>query len=75
MAAVATRSRSSALLPEPDEWLTVEEFMAEFKLSRRTVDRWRAEGKGPHFERIGGHGPLRTKRSRVSAWLKGTAAA
>lgn len=68
MAAVAT-----AGLRRPaaeDEWLTVEEFMAEFKLSRRTVDRWRALGTGPRFERLGGHGPLRTKRSRVDAWLK-----
>ena len=54
-----------------DEWLTVDEFMVEFKLSRRTVDRWRALGTGPRFERLGGHGPLRTKRSRVEAWLNG----
>ncbi len=68
MAAVATAGarRASA----EDEWLTVDEFMAEFKLSRRTVDRWRALGTGPQFERLGGHGPLRTKRSRVDAWLK-----
>ena len=72
MTAVATRLRSLARPPEPDEWLSVEEFMAEFKLSRRTVDRWRALGTGPRFERLGGHGPLRTRRSRVNAWLNGT---
>lgn len=48
-----------------DEWLTVEELCAELKVSRRTFDRWQAIGTGPKCERLGGHGPLRCRRS----WL------
>ena len=32
---------------EQDEWLTVEEVCTELKISRRTLDRWRAPGQGP----------------------------
>lgn len=52
----------------PDEWLTVEEICTELKISRRTFDRWRAIGTGPKCERLGGHGPLRSRRSWIEAW-------
>ena len=52
----------------PDEWLTVEEICAELKVSRRIFDRWRAVGTGPKCERLGGHGPLRSRRSWIEAW-------
>ena len=52
----------------PDEWLTVEEICTELKISRRTFDRWRATGTGPRCERLGGHGPLRSRRSWIEAW-------
>jgi hypothetical protein len=51
-----------------DEWLTVEEICEELKVSRRTFDRWRALGTGPRCERLGGHGPLRTRRSWLESW-------
>ncbi len=54
----------------PDEWLTVEEICTELKVSRRTFDRWRATGVGPKCERLGGHGPLRSRRSWVEAWAE-----
>ena len=54
----------------PDEWLTVEEICAELKVSRRTFDRWRATGTGPKCERLGGHGPLRSRRSWVETWAE-----
>jgi predicted DNA-binding transcriptional regulator AlpA len=54
----------------PDEWLTVEEICTELKVSRRTFDRWRATGTGPKCERLGGHGPLRSRRSSVNAWAR-----
>lgn len=54
----------------PDEWLTVEEICAELKVSRRTFDRWRAVGIGPKCERLGGHGPLRTRRRWLEAWAE-----
>jgi predicted DNA-binding transcriptional regulator AlpA len=60
------RSTSSPL--SADEWLTVEEICTELKISRRTFDRWRAQGTGPRCEPLGGHGPLRTRRSWLDAW-------
>lgn len=54
-----------------DEWITVEEFCTEVKITRRTFDRWRAKGTGPRFVPLGGHGPLRSKRSWVDAWALG----
>jgi predicted DNA-binding transcriptional regulator AlpA len=53
-----------------DEWLTVEEICTELKVSRRTFDRWRATGSGPKCERLGGHGPLRSRRSWIEAWAE-----
>lgn len=57
--------------PEKDEWITVEEFCTEVKITRRTFDRWRAKGKGPRFIFLGGDGPLRSKRSWIEAWALG----
>jgi len=57
-----------AATARPDEWLTVEEICTELKISRRTFDRWRATGTGPRCERLGGHGPLRSRRSWIEAW-------
>ena len=54
-----------------DEWLTVEEVCTELKISRRTFDRWRALGTGPRTQPIGGHGPLRVRRSWLEAWAEG----
>jgi hypothetical protein len=53
-----------------DEWLTVEEICTELKVSRRSFDRWRATGIGPKCERLGGHGPLRSRRSWVESWAE-----
>jgi hypothetical protein len=65
----------TALPASADEWLTVEEICAELKITRRTFDRWRQLGRGPRCERIGGHGPLRSRRSWVDAWMLGAAEA
>ena len=64
LAAIKARSGQS------DEWLTVEEICAELKVSRRTFDRWRATGTGPKCERLGGHGPLRCRRSWFETWAE-----
>jgi predicted DNA-binding transcriptional regulator AlpA len=71
--ATATMPRAAAAVPAADEWLTVEEICAELKISRRTFDRWRALGTGPRCEPLGGHGPLRTRRSWLDAWVAGGA--
>ncbi len=65
-ALVALRATAARL----DEWLTVGEICAELKVSRRTFDRWRATGTGPKCERLGGHGPLRSRRSWIEAWAE-----
>ncbi len=65
-AAAGTRARRPA--PPADEWLTVEEICGELKITRRTFDRWRALGTGPRCERLGGHGPLRSRRSWLDTW-------
>jgi hypothetical protein len=58
-----------------DEWLTVDEICDELKISRRTFDRWRQLGVGPRCERLGGHGPLRSRRSWIESWaFSGSAA-
>jgi predicted DNA-binding transcriptional regulator AlpA len=54
----------------PDPWLTVNEICEELKISRRTFDRWRALGTGPRCEPLGGHGPLRSRRSWLDAWAE-----
>jgi hypothetical protein len=59
-----------AAAARPDEWLTVEEICTELKISRRTFDRWRATGTGPKCEPLGGHGPLRSRRSWVESWAE-----
>jgi len=65
-----TLAKVRAATARPDEWLTVEEICAELKVSRRTFDRWRATGAGPKCERLGGHGPLRSRRSWIEAWAE-----
>jgi hypothetical protein len=72
--ATAVKTRPADPEPAGDEWLTVEEICTELKISRRTFDRWRALGKGPRCEPLGGHGPLRSKRSWLDAWALGGAA-
>ena len=67
---VAASQQSSSPSPPADEWLTVEEICTELKISRRTFDRWRARGTGPRCEPLGGHGPLRTRRSWLDAWAE-----
>jgi predicted DNA-binding transcriptional regulator AlpA len=65
------RARRTGSSPLPaDEWLTVEEICEELKISRRTFDRWRARGTGPRCVPLGGHGPLRTRRSWLDAWTE-----
>ncbi len=70
-------AKDRAVTPEngsADEWLTVNEFCAEHKISRRTFDRWRRVGKGPRAERLAGNGPIRIKRSWINQWHDGDAA-
>jgi len=48
--------------------LTETELAAELRVSRRTLQRWRTEGRGPRWIRVG-KAP-RYKWGDVQAWLE-----
>ena len=56
----------------PDEWLTIEEVCTELKISRRSFDRWRAQGTGPRVKHLAGNGSIRIRRSWLNEWLDTT---
>ena len=59
-------------IPAPEPVLAhlgVEELARLLGLSRRTLDRYRARGKGPAFEKVNGR--VRYGRAGVEAWLAG----
>ena len=47
--------------------LSVDELAALLQVSRRTLDRYRAKGAGPAFEKVDGR--VRYARANVEAWL------
>ncbi|MFK0243537.1 helix-turn-helix transcriptional regulator [Amycolatopsis azurea] len=49
-------------------WLTVAEFCAEMKISRRTFQQWRATGRGPSCLKLP-NGDLRIRRSAYERFL------
>jgi excisionase family DNA binding protein len=51
-----------------DEFLTEAELAALLKVTPRTVKRWRAEGTGPSWIRVGRG--IRYRRRDVDAWLE-----
>jgi len=58
--------------PVRDEWLTIEEVCTELKISRRSFDRWRAQGTGPRVKHLAGNGSIRIRRSWLNEWLDTT---
>jgi excisionase family DNA binding protein len=53
-----------------DELLTQQQLADELQVSMRTLERWRQEGTGPSFVRVG-RSP-RYRRSDINAWLEVT---
>jgi excisionase family DNA binding protein len=51
-----------------DELLTQQQLADELQVSLRTLERWRQEGTGPAFIRVG-RSP-RYRRSDIDAWLQ-----
>jgi predicted DNA-binding transcriptional regulator AlpA len=41
------------MMPNPEIYLTEEEFAVRYRLGRRTVQRWRHSGEGPFWVRLG----------------------
>ena len=64
----AGRGPGSDALTDADELLTARELAAELKVSLRTLERWRAQGIGPVYVRLGR--TVRYRRSDVNAWLE-----
>ena len=54
--------------PEPGDWLDTRQLAARLEVHPRTVERWRREGKGPAWHRIGGR--IRYRWADVLTWLR-----
>jgi excisionase family DNA binding protein len=50
------------------EVLTPDELAAHLKMSKRTLAKWRTNGRGPRYIRLG-HG-VRYREQDVAAWLE-----
>ena len=53
----------------PDALLTIEEVIAQLRVSRAAFYRWRRRGTGPAEVRLPGGG-VRIRRSALHAWLR-----
>ena len=52
-----------------DPLLTIDEVIAELRVSRAALYRWRRQGAGPPVARLPGGG-VRVRRSALTAWLR-----
>ena len=52
-----------------DPLLTIDEVIAELRVSRTAFYRWRRQGAGPAVVRLPGGG-VRVRRSALTAWLR-----
>ena len=55
---------------DPDELLKPKQLAAEFKLSHRSMERWRVKGTGPPYVQLQPQGPVRYRRREAKAWLE-----
>jgi excisionase family DNA binding protein len=53
----------------PDALLTIEEVIAQLRVSRAALYRWRRRGTGPAEVRLPGGG-VRIRRSALQQWLR-----
>jgi len=49
------------------EWLTVEQFAAEYGFSPASIRQWRYRGTGPASVRLGAR--IRYRRTDIDAWI------
>lgn len=69
MAGCALSELGSARVPIDDnEWLLPDEVARIVRTSERTLRRWRAEGTGPPFAKLGR--VIRYRRVSLEAWLR-----
>ena len=50
------------------DWMTLEDVCEELGVTRSTIDKWRAKGKGPLWRKLPS-GRLRIRRVDFDAWL------
>jgi excisionase family DNA binding protein len=63
----APRERKPGTADDP--LLTIDEVIAELRVSRTAFYRWRRQGAGPAVVRLPGGG-VRVRRSALTAWLR-----
>lgn len=51
-----------------DRWLTTEQAAQRIGYTKRTLQKWRAERRGPPFKRVNGH-QARYLQSHLDAWM------
>lgn len=66
--AAATRSRGPGEKDHPVSLLTADECARMCRISTRTLEKWRSEGKGPAFVKIGRM--VKYSRSGIVLWLR-----
>ena len=50
------------------EWMSQHDVLRELGISRSTLHKWRAEGRGPGFRKLP-NGELRIRRSDLNEWV------
>jgi predicted DNA-binding transcriptional regulator AlpA len=65
----ARSCRTSSPAGPGDPLLTIDEVIAELRVSRAAFYRWRRQGAGPAVVRLPGGG-VRVRRSALAAWLR-----
>lgn len=53
---------------DEEEFLTAQEVADRYQISLYSLSRWRSEGIGPRYHRLGRN--VRYKRSDITAWLE-----
>jgi len=53
--------------------MSSEAVLAELGIARSSMDRWRADGRGPRFTKLP-NGVLRIRREKLDEWLEGLSA-
>jgi excisionase family DNA binding protein len=64
------RRKEAGVPAQPDEWLTVDEVIAELRVPRSTFYRWRQAGTGPAAVKLPS-GAVRIRRTALEEWLAG----
>jgi hypothetical protein len=49
-------------------WMSFQDVLVELGVSRSTLNKWRAEGRGPGFKKLP-NGELRIRRVDLDTWV------